>query len=113
MMFGIGIPLTVRNEVDEIPDDLFEGVDKLAEALSDLEECDKSLLDSSLSADKGEGRVIVEVTVDAATLGAAVDKALGSVRAAIHAIGDGTPGWEDTFKDALDAATVMGEAVPA
>lgn len=46
------------------------------------------------AADFATGRVDVQMIVDADDPAAAMVKALASLRSAIHAIGDATPGWE-------------------
>lgn len=69
-------------------------LDPLVNALLDLEEADDAVADPDLAADLSTGRVDVQMTVEADDPAAAMVKALASVRAAIHAIGDSTPGWE-------------------
>ena len=69
-------------------------LDPLMDALLDLEEADKAITDPDLAADLSTGRVDVQMIVDADDPATAMVKALATVRAAIHAIGDATPGWE-------------------
>lgn len=69
-------------------------LDPLMNALLDLEEADKAVTDPDLAANLSTGRVDVQMTVDADDPAAAMVKALATVRAAIHSIGDATPGWE-------------------
>jgi hypothetical protein len=66
----------------------------LMDALLDLEEADATVTDPDLAADIATGRVDVQMIVDADDPAAAMVKALATLRAAIHAIGDATPGWE-------------------
>jgi hypothetical protein len=69
-------------------------LDPLMEALLNLEEADAAITDPDLAADLGTGRVDVQMIVDAEDPAVAMVKALATLRAAIHAIGDATPGWE-------------------
>ncbi|MGH3266098.1 MAG: hypothetical protein ACRDNS_29360, partial [Trebonia sp.] len=69
-------------------------LDPLMEALLDLEEADAAISDPDIAADVSTGCVDVQMTVDADDPAAAMVKALATLRAAIHAIGDATPGWE-------------------
>jgi len=66
----------------------------LMNALIDLEDQDSSIEDPDLAAHLAEGRVDVQMTVEAEDPAEAMVKALCALRAAIHAIGDATPGWE-------------------
>lgn len=69
-------------------------LDPLMEALLNLEEADAAIADPDLAADLGTGCVDVQMIVEAADPAAAMVKALATLRAAIHAIGYATPGWE-------------------
>lgn len=69
-------------------------LDPLMEALLALEEADEAIADPDLAADLGTGHVDVQMVVDADDPAVAMVKALATLRAAIHAIGDATPGWE-------------------
>ena len=71
-------------------------IDPLMEALLDLEAVDAAITDPDLAADISTGRVDIQMLVDAADPAEAMVKALATLRAAIHAIGDATPGWETT-----------------
>jgi hypothetical protein len=64
------------------------------DALLDLEMVDGAIADPDLAADMSSGCVDVQMTVDAEDPAVAMVKALATLRAAIHAIGDATPGWE-------------------
>ena len=76
-------------------DDAFdERTDKLMNALLDQEDADPTIQDPDLAGSLTERRVDVQMTVEADDPAAAMTKALCVLRAAIHAIGDFTPGWE-------------------
>jgi hypothetical protein len=66
------------------------------EALLDLEAVDDAITDPDLAADLSTGCVDIQMIVDADDPAVAMVKALATLRAAIHAIGDATPGWETT-----------------
>lgn len=68
--------------------------DALADALYDLDTGDPEITDVDLGAALAEGRATVSMAIDANDPAAAATKALCTVRAALHAIGDPTPGWE-------------------
>lgn len=55
---------------------------------------DAAVEDPDLTADLSSGRVEVQMIADADDPAAAMVRALATLRAAIHAIGDATPGWE-------------------
>lgn len=109
MIYGIGIPLDVTGPPDV---DLFGSVERLADALADLEDCVPELKDSTLSADKTTNTVRVEVSIAADSIGDALNQALACIRTAIHTIGDGTPGWENLMTPAEGEYTSR-EIVPA
>lgn len=69
-------------------------LEPLMDALLDLEEADSAIDDPDLAANLESGCVDVQMVVDADDPAAAMVKALSTLRAAIHAIGDATPGWE-------------------
>ena len=78
------------------PDSCEERIDPLMEVLLDLEVVDDAIADPDLGADVAAGRVDVQMIVDAEDPAVAMFKALATLRAAIHALGDATPGWETT-----------------
>jgi hypothetical protein len=78
------------------PDSCEQRLDPLMEAFLDLEVVDAAITDPDLAADLGTGCVDVQMIVEADDPAAAMVKALATLRAAIHAIGDATPGWETT-----------------
>jgi hypothetical protein len=67
------------------PDSCEQRTDPLMEAFLDLEAADHAITDPDLAADLSTGCVDIPMI-----------KALATLRAAIHAIGDATPGWETT-----------------
>lgn len=69
-------------------------LEPMMDALLELEESDEAIMDPDLAADVHTGRVDFQMTVDAEDPAAAIGKAVATLRAAIHAIGDATPGWE-------------------
>lgn len=71
-------------------------LDPLMEALLDLETADAAIEDPDIAADTSTRRVDVQMTVEAEDPAIAMVKALATLRAAIHAKGDATPGWETT-----------------
>ena len=66
----------------------------MADALYDLDASDPEISDTDVGASLTDGRVTVNMTVEAADPADAGTKALCTVRSAIHTIGDATPGWE-------------------
>ena len=69
-------------------------LEPLMDALLDLEEADAAVEDPDIAADVSNGHVDVQMIIDADDPAQAMVKALATLRAAIHAIGDATPGWE-------------------
>jgi hypothetical protein len=68
--------------------------DALADALYELDAADPTVTDTDLAASLSDRRVTASMVIDAGDPAEAATKAMCTVRAAIHAIGDGTPGWE-------------------
>jgi hypothetical protein len=66
----------------------------LMDALLDLEDADPAISDPDLAANTVSGCVEVQMVVEADDPAKAMVQALSTLRAAIHAIGDATPGWE-------------------
>jgi len=66
----------------------------LEDALLDLEDVDSAITDPDIAADLIACRVDVQINVIAEDPAEAATKALCTIRTAIHAIGDATPGWE-------------------
>jgi hypothetical protein len=67
---------------------------KLTDGLLDVENCDGAITDADVAGKLGTGDVEVQMIVTALDPAEAAGKALGAVRAAVHAAGDATPGWE-------------------
>ena len=67
----------------------------MVEQFAALEAAHHGLLDFALGADDEARSIEVQITVEAATLEAAVSLGVSSLRSAIHASGGGTPGWDD------------------
>jgi len=76
------------------PDSCEPRLDPLLEALLDLEAADAAIADPDLAAELSTGRVDVQMIIEADDPAEAMVKALATLRSAIHAIGDATPGWE-------------------
>ena len=73
---------------------LSEQLAVLMDALLELEENDPAIEDPDLAAALGTGIVDVQMIVETEDPAEAMVKALCLLRAAIHTIGDVTPGWE-------------------
>jgi hypothetical protein len=86
--------LTVQQIRCADPDVLPDRLDPLMEELLGLEACDKAIEDPDLAADVSTGQVDVQMIIEADDPPAAMAKAFATVRTAIHAMGDATPGWE-------------------
>jgi len=67
---------------------------KLTDALLEVENCDDAIRDVDVAGKLSTGDIDVQMIVKALDPADAAAKALGAVRAAIHAVGDATPGWE-------------------
>lgn len=92
MKYGVQIDLRYTAEPSF---DAAAEVDDVVAHLIDLEDCTPELLDSTVGMDMNAQTIEVEVTIEAATAGAALDLAVSVLRSAIHAAGGSTPGWED------------------
>jgi hypothetical protein len=92
--------LTIQQIVRAEPEVVANRVDPLIEALLSLEAADSDIEDPDLAADLTTGQVDVQMVIEAATPPEAMMKAFSTLRAAIHAIGDGTAGW-DAMLDAM------------
>lgn len=74
-----------------LSDDRF---DALADALAEIDEADPAIEDADLTASMAAGWVTASLVVDADGPEDAVRKVIATIRAAIHQVGDLTPGWE-------------------
>lgn len=94
-------------------------LDVVMAGLVELEQLSADLHDPAVSFDSSTGRVDVELVVDAASAGAAIDRADATVRCAIHAAGGHTPAWEAVKGDRsaevveYDVVNVEAEPIPA
>lgn len=73
--------------------DLFKHADLLTEALLEQEQCTPEVKDSAVSADRGNAVVEIELSVVAASEDEALAIGQSAIRAALHAVGGGTPQW--------------------
>jgi hypothetical protein len=78
------------------PDDFEEHIDALMQALLALESTDEAVADAEVAASLATGSADVQMTVEAPSPAEAAVKAQATLRSALHAIGDLTPGWEGT-----------------
>jgi hypothetical protein len=88
MKFYVELELTAGKSIDEAR------FDALADALYDLDASDPAISDTDLGTSLADGHATVSMTVEAEDQGAAAAMVVCATRAAIHAIGDATPGWE-------------------
>ncbi len=82
-------------------EDFDERTDRLYEALLEMDVVEDPDLAMSMSA----GCVEVSMVVEADDYPSAAQKAVCDLRAAIHAIGDATPGWEKHVRELRMALT--------
>lgn len=76
-----------------LDEDLFALGDKLMQALLDQERCDQTFSDSAVAADAGLGLLEIEANATGQDLSTAIATVGAAVRAALHSVGIGTPGW--------------------
>lgn len=69
--------------------------DRLMDALEGL----GGVADPDLAVNLRTGEVDVTLIVEADDYPSAANKAMSDLRTAIHAIGDATPGWEESFRE--------------
>jgi hypothetical protein len=97
MLGSRGTEVTDYVVIQEItyPGDLTgDRLDALMDALMDVEATDPAISDPDLAASLDENSVDVQMTVEGADQAEAAAKSLSALRAAIHALGEATPGWE-------------------
>ncbi|GGK61036.1 hypothetical protein Sme01_02650 [Sphaerisporangium melleum] len=70
-------------------------LDDLMEQLLAIEDADKAVEDPDITASLASGEAMISMFLDVADLPEAAQKLVAVVRSAIHAIGDGTPGWDE------------------
>jgi hypothetical protein len=90
-MYEVAIPLQLG-----LPEGvtLGEAIERVTDELAAIEERTPELLDFAIGTDAGYDTAVFEVTVTAADGLEALNGAVSWVRAAFHAAGARTPGWE-------------------
>lgn len=83
---------------DQLAGEVLAHLSDVIDALEEIEETDAAILQCDLHADLGSGRIEIDVAVDAEDGLAASVLGLSGIRAAIHAAGGSTPGWEHLIK---------------
>ncbi|SEN89282.1 hypothetical protein, partial [Nonomuraea pusilla] len=78
---------------------LDERTDQLMDQLLDIEEADPAIEDPDIAATLSTGIVQISMFIKADDLPEAGQKLVATVRHALHAIGDGTPGWERVARE--------------
>jgi len=76
------------------PIGLEDRLDLVMEQLLAIEAVDDTIEDPDITASLVSGEVTVTMFLDAEDLASAAPKLVATTRAAIHAVGDRTPGWE-------------------
>jgi hypothetical protein len=92
MMFSVNVPVQVIGYTG----DLGDHVEQVVEELAKLDMCDSDLLDFAASSDAGDDTAVFTVTVRAPSIEGAMTAGVSCIRAAIHATGAATHGWDDT-----------------
>jgi hypothetical protein len=82
--------LTIQEMKCVGPDSCEQRLEPLMDALLDLEAADAAVTDPDLAADVSTGCVDVQMIIDADDPAVAMVKAIATLRAAIHTIGDAT-----------------------
>jgi len=91
-MYEVVIPLRIGLPAGV---DLGEALDRVTSELAKIDESTPGLLDYAVSSDASDSTAVVEITVVAGDGLEALNGAVSWVRAAFHAAGGQTPGWED------------------
>lgn len=94
--------VTIRLTAADNPDRLEASIDQIMEELVRLAKVDPCISDPSIGAELATGEVEFTLTVDAAEQDF-VKVAVTTIRAAIHAAGEATPGWP-TFEPAQEVS---------
>lgn len=91
----ITINMTICLDITtDMDDDALEAtLDQLMDALLDLEAANEHVCDAAMGANLADRTVEVTLAGTGETEGHAFDLILGTVRAAIHTTGGGTPNW--------------------
>src|SRR5260370_7667014 len=91
MMFSVSVPVEVIGYTGDLGDTIEQVVDELA----NLNTCNSDLLDFSADSDATDDTADFTVTVQAPSLEEAMATGVSCIRAAIHATGASTHGWDD------------------
>jgi hypothetical protein len=102
--------VTMRLTAADDHDNLETSIDRIMEELVRLAEVDARISDPNIAADLAAGQVEFSLTVNAAEQDV-TQVAVTAIRTAIHAAGQGTPGWPG-FEEAqeLSAERVIASA---
>lgn len=94
-MSAIQMRITFQCVSKSDPVEIFKAV---ADALFDLESSSETLLDADITASFGENKVSLSIVGTGANIEDASANASSAIRAAIHASGVATPGWNQTVE---------------
>jgi len=92
MMFSVNVPVQVIGYSGELGDH----VEQVVEELAKLNACNSDLLDFAAESDATNDTAEFTVTVQAPSIEEAMTTGVSCIRAAIHATGAATHGWDDT-----------------
>lgn len=92
MMFSVNVPVKVIG----FTGDLGDHIEQVVEELAKLDGCNSDLLDFAASSDASDDTAEFTVTVQAPSLEEATTSGVSCIRAAIHATGAATHGWDDS-----------------
>lgn len=98
--------------------DLADHVDCVMQELIKLEDCMPEVGDSAIGLDADHGKAEIELTITVDDLEDALRVGKAAIRAAVHAAGGQTPGWDDESGgsveyDLIDVSLEPLAAVPA
>lgn len=91
MMFSVSVPV----QVIAYTGDLGDNIEQVVEELAKLNACNSDLLDFSADSNATNDTAEFSVTVLAPSLEEAMSTGVSCIRAAIHATGASTHGWDD------------------
>lgn len=97
-MYKFHFDLTISGEGD-----YGDAVDEMVCAYADIEESDPALIDMGVGLKGSTGALEIDMTIDIDDLEAALHKALGTLRAAIHTAGGSTPNWEEAHSKVMQS----------
>jgi glutamate formiminotransferase len=92
MMFSVNVPVLVIGFTGDLGDNIEQVVDELTK----LDKCNSDLLDFAADSDASNNTATFTVTVRAHTIEEAMAAGVSCIRAAIHATGAATHGWDDS-----------------